>query len=216
MTNKILKTIGLLGGTFDPIHFGHLRMALELQQALDLAKVHLIPCYQPVHRAMPIASAEQRLAMVKAAIAGEADLIADDCEIKRQGPSYTIDTLLHLQKTQVQTALCLIMGIDAFLGFLNWQRADAILDVAHIVVAHRPHYQLPTTGKMADFIKKYHQADSAYLHQHAAGAILFQTITPLEISASCIRKQIANKENARYLLPDEVYHYIKQQGMYHL
>src|SRR5579864_366976 len=115
--DHIQKPIGILGGTFDPIHFGHLRSALELHQALDLAEVRLIPCYQPVHRKSPIASPEQRLAMVRKAVENEPALQVDSCEIQRKGPSYMIDTLLTLHKKLPHTPLCLIMGIDALLNF---------------------------------------------------------------------------------------------------
>src|SRR5579872_5401499 len=110
------QAIGILGGTFDPIHFGHLRTALELYQALDLAEVRLIPCFQPVHRKLPTASPADRLAMVQTAIVNESALKVDDQEIQRQGPSYAIDTLENLRKELAHTPLCLIMGIDALLS----------------------------------------------------------------------------------------------------
>ncbi len=109
------QAIGILGGTFDPIHYGHLRMALELRDALDLAKVHIVPCYQPVHRKQPVASPKQRLAMVKCAISNEPELIADDREIRRQGPSYMIDTLLDMRaEMPQQTSLCLLVELMHF------------------------------------------------------------------------------------------------------
>jgi len=208
------QAIGILGGTFDPIHFGHLRMALELSQALGLVRVHIVPCYQPVHRKMPIASPEQRLDMVRQAIAAEPTLIADPREIQRGKASYMIDTLLEMHTEMPDTPLCLLLGIDAFLGFSSWHRYEEILDLAHIVIAHRPNYQLPTTGKIADLIKQHLQHDSAFLHQQPHGGILLHPITSLEISATDIRKQIAMGGNPRYLLPDSVYDYIKKTGTY--
>lgn len=208
------KAVGILGGTFDPIHFGHLRMALELYETLDLTRVHITPCYQPVHRKMPVAEPNQRLAMVQCAIAGEPALLADDREIRRQAPSYTIDTLLDLRKELPHTPLCLLVGIDAFLGFPSWHRWKEILDNAHIIVAHRPQYHLPATGLIADLMKERLQNEIAYIHENMAGGILLRPITALEISASDIRKQIAMGRNPRYLLPNEVYEYIKQHGTY--
>ena len=114
------KALGILGGTFDPIHLGHLRMAIELYESLDLMKVHLTPCFRPVHRKLPVASPEQRLAMVECAVDSEPALFADPREIARKVPSYTIDTLLDLHEELPQTPLCLLMGIDAFLGFPSW------------------------------------------------------------------------------------------------
>jgi nicotinate-nucleotide adenylyltransferase len=192
---KLEQAVGILGGTFDPVHFGHLRMALELYQALDLAHVRLIPCYQPVHRKQPVATPEQRLAMVQKAITSEPALCVDDCEIQRKGPSYTIDTLNTLQTTLPNTPLCIFMGIDALLNFPSWHKWENILQLAHLVVAHRPQYQLLQTGI-------------------AAGRIFLHPVTSLEISSTDIRKQIAMGGNPRYLLPNNVYHYIKQHGTY--
>lgn len=208
------KAIGILGGTFDPIHLGHLRMALELYEALSLANVQLIPCYEPVHRKKPVASPEQRLAMVRCAVANEPALIVNDCEIRRQSPSYMIDTLLSLKDTHPDTPLCLLLGIDAFLGFASWHRWEAILENAHLVVAHRPQYQPPKEGVIADLLKQRLQQEIAYIHENSAGGILVRPITALEISASDIRKQIAMGRNPRYLLPENVYDYICQHGTY--
>lgn len=208
------KAVGILGGTFDPIHLGHLRMALELHDALDLAKVHIMPCYQPMHRKQPVATPLQRLSMVNCAVVGEPALFADDREIRRKGPTYTIDTLIEMHKEMPDVPLCLLVGIDAFLGFASWHRWKDILEQAHIIVAHRPHYQLPATGLIADLIKERLQQEVAYIHENQAGGILFRPITSLEISATDIRKQIAMGRNPRYLLPDGVYDYIKQHGTY--
>lgn len=208
------KPIGILGGTFDPIHFGHLRMALELYQALDLAEVRLIPCYQPVHRKLPVATPAQRLDMVTKAIADEPVLKVDSCEIDRQGPSYTIDTLKGLHAKNANTPFAIIMGIDALLGFSSWHKWEEILKLAHLVVAHRPQYQLPQTGVIADLLKERLTENPAALHQVAAGNILLHPVTALEISSTDIRKQIAEGKNPRFLLPDSVYSYIKQHGTY--
>ncbi len=212
---QLQQAIGILGGTFDPIHFGHLRTALELYQALELKEVRFIPCYQPVHRKSPVASPEHRLAMVRQAIADEPALTVDNCEIERQGPSYTIDTLEILHKNLPDTPLCLIMGIDALLGFPSWHRWEDILKLAHLVVAHRPQYHLPHTGIVADMLKE-RLKNVAALHASLAGSIVLHPVTPLEISATDIRKQIAMRRNPRFLLPDSVYRYIEQHGVYSL
>lgn len=208
------KAIGILGGTFDPVHLGHLRMALELYDSLDLAKVHITPCFQPMHRKQPVASPEHRLAMVQCAVAAEPALYADDREIKRQGPTYTIDTLLEMRTEMPDTPLCILLGIDAFLGFTSWHRWKEILQLAHIIVAHRPHYHLPLAGNISELIKAHIQNEIAFIHAHLAGGILLRPITALEISATDIRKQIAMRRNPRYLLPDSVYDYIKQHNIY--
>lgn len=210
------KAIGILGGTFDPIHFGHLRMALELHDTLDLARVHLTPTRLPLYRKQPVATPEQRFAMVERAVAGEPALIADDREIRRKGPTYSIDTLIEMREELPETPLCLMMGIDALLGLPSWHRWQEILDYAHIVIAHRPHYHLPQSGNVADLIKQRSQTDIAFLHEKPAGGILLRPMTALEISATDIRKQIAIGRNPRYLLPDSVYEYIKQQHIYRI
>lgn len=214
--HQIHKAIGIFGGTFDPIHYGHLRLALELYEALDLANVHIIPCYRPVHRKLPVASPEDRLAMVKRAVMDEPALYADAREIHRKSPSYTIDTLLELRQEFPSIPLCLLVGIDAFLGLPSWHRWKEILTIAHIIIAHRPQYQLPTDGVIANLLQERLQNDIAFLHTNLSGAILFRPITALEISATDIRKQIAMGRNPRYLLPDVVYDYIKQNGTYNV
>ncbi len=189
--HHLKQAIGILGGTFDPIHFGHLRTALELYAALDLAEVRLIPCFQPVHRKIPIATPEQRFAMVEHAIALEPALRIDDCEIKRKGPSYTIDTLLTLRESLPDTPLCLIIGIDAFLSFSSWHRWEDILTLAHLIIAHRPQYQLPKAGIVAELLKQRLKHNPLALHERLGGHIMLHPVTPLDISATDIRKQIA-------------------------
>ncbi len=208
------KAIGILGGTFDPIHLGHLRMALELYEALDLARVHMLPTHQPLYRKQPVATPNQRLSMVEVAVEGEPALVADDREIRRPGPTYTIDTLIEMREELPSIPLCLLVGIDAFLGFPSWHRFTEILDYAHLIVAHRPHYHLSQGGIVADLLKEHRQHEIAYLHEHLSGGILLRPITALEISATDIRKQIAMGRNPRYLLPDNVYDYIKRYGIY--
>lgn len=208
------KPIGILGGTFDPIHFGHLRMAVELCQACDLAKVHFIPCYQPVHRELPTATPEQRVAMLRAAIESEPLLCVDECEIERKNPSYMIDTLEILRERFPETPFCLMMGIDAFLGFTAWHRWQAILELSHLVVAHRPQYHLPETGAIADLLKKHLKNSVSDLHQVLSGNIILRPVTSLEISATEIRRQIAEGKNPRYLLPARVYDYICKNKVY--
>ncbi len=204
------KTIGIFGGTFDPIHFGHLRTALEIYEALQLSEVRFIPSFQPVHRKMPIASAEDRLNMVKLAIKNEPALKVDDCEIKRGGPSYMIDTLRSLEQKDPDAVFILILGIDALLKFPTWHRYEEILSMCSLVVAHRPLYQLPQTGIVADLLKQHLSTQTPT----KPGKIILYPVTALEISATYIRKQIANHKNPRFLLPQTVFKYIEQHGVY--
>jgi nicotinate-nucleotide adenylyltransferase len=211
---QLHPAIGILGGTFDPIHFGHLRMAIELKEVLNLTNVHLIPCHYPVHRKSPVASADERLQMVKKAIINEPALLADDREIRRQSPSYMIETLHEMRQEMPTTPLCLLLGIDAFLGFASWYRFEEILTIAHLIIAHRPQYYLPASGLLAELLKQHLHSENNYIHEHLAGGILLRPITALDISATDIRKQFAVGKNPRYLLPDNVYQYIQDEGIY--
>src|SRR5210317_2209069 len=123
--------IGVFGGTFDPIHFGHLRSALEICESLDLKEIRFIPCRIPPHRGEPVADPMQRMAMVRAALAGQPDMILDDREIKREGPSYMVDTLESLRSEFTTEPLCLVLGMDAFLGLSSWHRWKDLLTLAH-------------------------------------------------------------------------------------
>lgn len=212
--SKTHHAIGLLGGTFDPIHIGHLRLALEAQMALQLKQVHLIPCLQPVHRTPPIASPEARFAMIQAAVQREPILFADDREIRRQTPSYTIDTLLEIRTEKPQTPLCLLMGLDAFLNFHTWHRFEDIFALAHLVIAHRPAFQPPAEGVTARLIQEHLCTDVTLAHQQLGGLLFLLPLTPLEISASTLRTQLSSHQNVRYLIPDEVYHYIQEKHLY--
>lgn len=210
------KAIGILGGTFDPIHVGHLRMALELYELCALTRIKFIPCHQPVHRDVPIAQPEDRLAMVQAAISAESYFECDAREIQRKTPSYTIDTLIELRNEFPHTPLCLLIGIDAFLGFTSWRRYQDILKLAHVIIAHRPQYELPAQGAIKNLLELHLQENINYIHEHMAGGIILKPITLLNISATDIRKQIAIKRNPRYLLPDKVLSYIYEHNIYNI
>lgn len=212
--SHLAQPIGILGGTFDPVHFGHLRMALELQQAYNLAEMRFIPCWQPVHRALPLATPEHRLAMLACAVANEPTFKVDDCEIQRKEPSYMIDTLELLRKKFPHTPLCLILGIDAWAGFATWQRYEAILSLSHIIIAQRPSYPLPETGTVAVLLQQHLQQDASTLCGSLGGNILLHPVTSLEISATAIRNQITQGQDPRYLLPDSVYDYIVKYRLY--
>src|SRR5690606_32888062 len=132
---------GIFGGTFDPIHYGHLRTALELKHVLDLAVVHFVPCANPPHRATPMTDGALRMRLVQAAIADEPGFVADDRELERAGLSYTVDTLFSLRAEFKARPICLLLGMDAFVSLPQWHRWNELLDLAHIVVAHRPGWE---------------------------------------------------------------------------
>ena len=206
--------IGIFGGTFDPIHYGHLRPALEVQQTLGLEQVRFIPLAVAVHRDQPAAGAEQRLAMVRAALAGQPGFVLDDREIRRAGRSYSVDTLGELHREQPDTTWCLFVGGDAFNDFLTWHRPLAILKLAHLVVMQRPGSGGPDDRELARLSAERHWSDPAELRTAPPGRIFFQPVTQLEISATAIRGQIAAGLSARFLLPDPVLKIIERERLY--
>ena len=219
--------IGILGGTFNPIHFGHLRPALELVESLRLEHLHLIPCGMPPHREAPHVGAQQRLAMVEAAAAGEPAFVVDDRELRRDGLSYSLDTVQSLREEFPQQSIALIIGADAFRGFDTWYEWRAILDVAHVVVMQRPELlanlaQAPSPVKtdhpLSNVLQEFVSArlvDSVEaLHAADHGCILNQNVTQLDISSTQIRHLIASGRSARYLMPDSVWQHIHEQGYY--
>ena len=209
------KTIGIFGGTFDPIHYGHLRTAFELQQAVSLDEVRFIPCGDPPHRSITAANAQQRFDMVALAIRDQTGFIADDREIKRQGASYTVDTLESLRAENPQASLCLILGMDAFLGLPKWHKWQRLLELANIIVAHRPGWRKPTDGRLQEILKDQGTAFPGELHWHHAGRIYIHAVTQLEIASSRIRDLISADFDARFLLPDIVNEHILKIRCYH-
>jgi nicotinate-nucleotide adenylyltransferase len=200
--------IGILGGTFDPIHFGHLRTALDVQQALALEEIRLIPLRDPPHRDRPSAPVELRLRMVEAAVAGDSAFRVDDRELRRAGKSYSVETLRSLREEHPATPLCLLMGTDAFRGFDSWHRPDEILELAHLVIMQRPGEEHPRlyAGRVTE--------DPGLLRQESCGRILFQPVTQLEISATALREMIRQGRSPRFLLPEPVLEIIRSEGLY--
>ncbi len=209
-----MAMIGILGGTFDPVHFGHLRPALEIRQLLGLQEIRLIPSRIPPHRAQPLASASQRVAMLEAAIRHHPVLRIDTRELERDGPSWTLDTLVSLREELGGQGICLLLGMDAFRGLSTWHRWHELPDYCHIVVMTRPGTVLPDQGELADFIGLHRVLDAAALEQHAAGLLLFHPVTQLEISGTTIRKQLAAGQDPGYLLPDPVLEIIYKERLY--
>lgn len=209
-----MSPIGIFGGTFDPIHYGHLRSAFELLQALDLSEVRFVPSAEPPHRGGTFAPAALRYRMVEVAVAGQPGFVIDDCEFRRDGPSYSIDTVAAMREEHADRSLCLITGMDAYLGLTTWHRWDEILNIAHIVVAHRPGWKLPTTGELGELLAEHGTQDSADLHTAPAGRIYDHAVTQLEIASTEIRELIAAGRDPRFLMPDAVRDIIVESGCY--
>jgi len=210
-----MPLVGILGGTFDPVHYGHLRSAVELVERLQLAQLRLMPSAKPPLRNVPQCSAEHRAAMVELAVAGEARLVCDARELKRAGKSYTIDSLIELRaELGSGTGLCMVMGCDAVLDITQWHRWRELLDWAHIVVIARPGWELPHVGEVAQWLSA-HRVDNLHcLRQRQAGCITIEELRPLAISATEIRDILAAGRSARYLLPQSVLDYIEAHTLY--
>ncbi len=209
--------IGINGGTFDPIHFGHLRPALEVLEALQLDEMRFIPAYQPVHRGAPSVDASHRVRMVELAIAPEPRFVLDRREIDRGGPSYMVETLQSLRNDFPGAELVLMMGADAIAAFTHWHRWQAILKLANIVVTRRPGAENRLPDALAPYRQNWHLekvGDPPLRFEAPAGKIGFLPVTQLDISATDIRARLAAGRSIRYLTPEAVVEYIDTHQLY--
>jgi nicotinate-nucleotide adenylyltransferase len=206
--------IGILGGSFDPVHFGHLRPALEVQQFLGLDEIRLVPSLVPPHRAQPHATPQRRVAMLSAAVENYPAFKVDSREFDREGPSYTLDTLISLREEMPAVDLCLLVGMDAFQGLTSWYRWHELIDYCHMVVLERPGVQLPTQGELADFIDLHQVTDANKLNKQSSGLLYFHPVSQLDISSTAIRKLLASGGDAGFLLPERVLDVVRSKDLY--
>lgn len=207
--------IGIYGGTFDPIHFGHLRPALDILEGLGLEQVRLVPLNVAVHRPQPIAPASARLAMLELATQAQPGFVVDSRELERDGGSYTYDTLLSLRRDLgAERPLCLMIGADAYCGFLDWHRPLDILDLAHLVVMRRPGHEVIAGPRLRSLYVERGCDSPAELERTPGGRILIREVTQLEISSTRIRGLVSRGLSPRYLLPDAVLKCIADEGLY--
>ena len=213
--------IAILGGTFDPIHFGHLRPAVEIVEKLSLSQLRFIPNAKPPHRSQPQASAQHRLNMVKRAVKAYPKFIVDEREYDRlkqeNMASFSIDTVRSIRKDIGESeSLGMIVGTDAFQSFTTWRDWEAILDNVHLIVASRPGYlnQDKEQEITKDWVQQRLAIDASKLHQCASGKVFFCEVTQLDISATLIRNQIDEAKSCCYLTPPKVIKYIKKHTLY--
>ncbi|HEY9034342.1 MAG TPA: nicotinate-nucleotide adenylyltransferase [Pseudomonadales bacterium] len=215
-----LQAIGIFGGTFDPVHFGHLRLAQEALEQCRLREVRFIPSGTPPHRTPPQASAEQRLHMVQLAIQGQPGFVLDSREAHRTDKCFTVDTLAALRaELGAMQPLCLLLGSDAFLQLHTWHEWRQLFELAHIAVMQRPGRPLGNAILQADeeLQQQYRNRlapSTGLLHESASGQIAVLDMPLLDISATDIRKRAAQHKNLRYLLPDAVVQYINMNHLY--
>ncbi|WP_095197239.1 nicotinate-nucleotide adenylyltransferase [Pseudomonas sp. Irchel 3A7] len=208
------RRIGVLGGTFDPVHVGHLRGALEVAESLALDELRLVPSARPPHRDTPQVSAKDRLAMVKCAVAGVAPLMVDARELQRDKPSYTIDTLeLMRAELAADDQVFLLLGWDAFCGLPTWHRWEELLQHCHILVLQRPDADSEPPDALRNLLAARSVSDPLAL-KGPSGQIAFVWQTPLAVSATQIRQLLASGKSVRFLVPDAVLAYIDAHGLY--
>jgi nicotinate-nucleotide adenylyltransferase len=215
---KLSEPLGIFGGTFDPVHYGHLRLAEESMAHLGLGGVRWIPAGNPPHRGIPQVTAAQRLAMVLRSTADNPRFAVDPAEVDSQAPSYTVLTLERLrEELGMQRPLVLLVGADAFSGLASWHRWTEILTLAHVAVSHRPGFPVEISSLPSALAKQFSDRrvlDIDSLKSAPGGRIVTFAMTQLAISATQIRKLLANGMSARYLLPDSVLDYISSHSLY--
>jgi len=212
LTNNTPQRIGLFGGTFDPVHLGHLRTAIELAEGYSLNQLRLLPNHRPAHRDQPTASTAQRIDMLDIATQHLSRLVVDPREAMRDTASYTIDTLNEVKQEYPVTTLIFFLGQDAFSAFNTWHRWHEILELANLVVIDRPDAQL------SDWALNLMAEQAAKIGEHivdsATGVIERHSVTQLAISATDVRRRIANGQSIDYLVPERVKQYIVKHGLY--
>lgn len=206
--------IGIFGGTFDPIHNGHIKIAEEAMHACRLREIRFIPSYIPVHRANPNASPEDRYEMLKLALLDHPRFVIDDCEYERKRQSYMIDTLYHLQEKFPKTPLCLILGQDAFLYLHHWRKWRHIIENTNLIIVNRQTYAEMLPDELAALLNEYKTKDVDDLHTHLSGKIYQLQIEPIPISASHIRYQLQQGKQPNHQLPENIYKYILEKKLY--
>ncbi len=196
--------LAILGGTFDPVHLGHLRVAWEAAEFLG-ADVYMMPANVPPHRPQPVASAEQRVAMLRAVLQGQDRLILDERELQRTGPSFTVDTLRGLRKEiGSMRPVVLLVGADAFSGLASWHRWQELFDLAHIGVLTRAGHEITESPELAAQTRVRKISFASDLQRSAFGSVIEIRVSALEISATHIRRELAAGREPRYLVPSSL------------
>lgn len=220
MSNTDTSLVGMFGGTFDPIHYGHLRVAEEIVEVVGLRKMYFIPAGQPRLRHTPIATPEHRVELVRLAIKENPDFMLDDREIHRDGTSYSIDSVFEIkQELGEADRLCFVIGLDAFIKLPEWKDWREFFNLCHFIITARPGYVFTSIHELLpkrldeEYSRRWVSSTDS-LRNYANGLIFTVSTSMLDISATCIRKKIASGRNVRYLVPDMVISYIKANKLY--
>jgi len=211
------KPIGIFGGTFDPIHLGHIQLAKEIYRLYHFQEIRFVPCHQNSLKNQPMATAAQRLDMVKLAIEDIPGLIADEREVIQGGPSYTIDTVRELRNEIGNQSLCLIMATDTFAGLPLWKQWQQLVNYAHFLVGYRPGFTYQQSPELSNLLKTYQANDIHEIYQMPAGRILFLDLPELfNVAATDVRALLLHGKNPKDMLPKKVQQYIEQHHLYSL
>lgn len=210
-----MRSIGILGGTFDPVHNGHLRAAIECREKLKLDEVRLMPVNDPGHRNLTIANSTQRLVMLRMATEISDGLEIEDCDINRGGVTYTIDSLEELRQQNKKASLCFILGTDSFNRLHIWKRWKELINYAHLIVVRRPGHPLdPEQDQIRELLNQQQTSDASKLKKQTAGCVYLTEVPMIDISATRLRDIFGNNNDPTGLLPQTVIEYIKQHDLY--
>ncbi len=208
------RATAIFGGTFDPVHYGHLRAAAEVSEKLDVSDFRLLPAGQPPHRNHTGAEAYHRLAMLELALAPYPDLTGDEREVRREGPSYMVETLASIRREVGQAPVILCLGQDAANKLAGWHRWRELFDLAHLVVMKRPRSRPRYTEAVAEELRPRRVRSIKALMNEPAGRVRNLDVTQLAISSTDIREQLSAGRDPRFLLPATVLAYIRKHGLY--
>jgi nicotinate-nucleotide adenylyltransferase len=210
----VQKLIGILGGTFDPIHYGHLKPAQEIFQRLRLDELRVVPCFRPVHRDPPLASPDQRMQMLQLALREFPRFIPDDRELRRGGDSYTVDTLEEMHREFPRATLCLLLGQDALEGFRKWRRWRHILKLAHLLVCARPGYGLERGSERGKLIAEFGIPSEVGLRDRQSGGILPVATAQYDISSTMVRQRLRERQSIEGLVPPALGEWLNENRIY--
>ena len=210
------RLLGVYGGTFDPIHLGHISAASDVAQSLQLDEVRMLLSARPPHRQQPELSADNRFRLLQSALQEYSQLIADDSELRRQGPSYMVDTLSALRKQRAtqDSSLLLILGAEAFSSFMSWHRWDEIIKLAHIVITTRAGFSDQLGSELQEYISAFITTDKSQLKEQTHGKIYQLPVAAINISATDIRKRLKTSEPVQQLLPAKTWALIRENRFY--